>query len=334
MNRKRIFQLSFASVVVLLAGVGLMNMLGGTAPAVHEGIISASGRVEGDEVNVAARLTGRVDRLAVSEGQEVKRGELLAEIGAAELEARLAQARASGLAAQRQVAQAEQSLGATRELLAQSEAELVRAESDWQSYRRLVDEEVVSRNFFTRVEAEYKATRAGRESSRLKVREAEAAVLSARASAEAAREQAREIQANLDEAKLISPISGVVTTKVAQQGEVVQAGSPIAILVDLTDLHLKVYLTETQVGRVKLGDEARIYTDAFPGRHFDARVSEIARQAEFTPKNVETREERVKLVFGVKLKAANPEGLLKPGLPADAFIRTDPKAPWPEQVHP
>jgi HlyD family secretion protein len=336
MNRKKIFQISFASVVVLLAAVGTMNMLRGySAPAVSEGFIAASGRVEGDEVNVSAKLTGRVDRLLVSEGQEVKRGQLLAEIGAAEIEARLAQANASGLAARKQAAQAEQSLGATREMLAQSEAQLVRAESDWRCYRSLLKEEVVSRNFFTRVEADYRGSRAARDAAALRVREAVAAVSAAKAVADAAKEQAREIEALFAEAKITSPISGVVTTKVAQQGEVVQAGSPIAVLVDLSDLHLKVYLPEARVGRVRLGDEARIYTDAFPGRYFAARVAEISKQAEFTPKNVETREERVKLVFGVKLRAANPAGLLKPGLPADALIRVaKKKAPWPEKTTP
>ncbi|HEV2281359.1 MAG TPA: efflux RND transporter periplasmic adaptor subunit [bacterium] len=132
---------------------------------------------------------------------------------------------------------------------------------------------------------------------------------------------ARDVQrVTFGETRVYAPLSGVVVTKVANLGEVVQAGSPIAVLVDLRALWLKVYIPEPQIGKIRLGDQARVYVDAFPGRPFAAQVSEINDQAEFTPKDVQTREERVKLVFAVKLAVDNADRLLKPGMPADGTI--------------
>lgn len=132
---------------------------------------------------------------------------------------------------------------------------------------------------------------------------------------------ARDVQrARFGETRVYAPLSGVVVTKVANPGEVVQAGSPIAVLVDFQALWLKVYIPEPLIGKIRLGDRARVYVDAFPGRPFPAKVREVHNQAEFTPKDVQTREERVKLVFAVKLAVENPGGLLKPGMPADGTI--------------
>jgi HlyD family secretion protein len=120
-----------------------------------------------------------------------------------------------------------------------------------------------------------------------------------------------------------------VTTKVAAQGEVLAAGAPIVVVTDLDQLHMKAYVPESEIGRVKIGDSAQVHVDAFPGRPFAARVREIASQSEFTPKEVQTREERVKQVVAVKLYLdANPDHALVPGMPADAVIRWKPDAPW------
>jgi HlyD family secretion protein len=112
-------------------------------------------------------------------------------------------------------------------------------------------------------------------------------------------------------------------------GEVVIAGAPLLELVDLDRLYLKVYIPEIEIGKVRLDLPARIYTDAFPDQHFDATVGYIASKAEFTPKEVQTRDERVKLIYAVKLYlAANPDHRLTPGLPADAIIRWHEGVVW------
>ena len=127
-----------------------------------------------------------------------------------------------------------------------------------------------------------------------------------------------------------SPIDGTILTRTVEKGERVGEGTPLFTLVDLDRLYVKIYVPEPSIGKVALGQEARVYVNAFPGRAFAARVSRVSQEAEFTPKNVETREERVKLVFAVEVAlAGNPDRVLKPGMPADAEVRTQADAPWP-----
>ena len=119
---------------------------------------------------------------------------------------------------------------------------------------------------------------------------------------------------------VVAPVDGVVLTKNIEKGEVVAAGTAIYTLVNPDDIWLRVFIPEDQIGRVRLGQSARITVDTFPRRVFTGRVSEISPQAEFTPGNVQTKEDRVKLVFGVKIRLENRDGSLKPGMPADAEI--------------
>jgi HlyD family secretion protein len=141
---------------------------------------------------------------------------------------------------------------------------------------------------------------------------------------------AKEAQSVLEDCRIVAPISGTVMTKIAEEGEVLAAGRPILTLVDLSDIYLKVYIPEVEIGKIRLGNPARIQVDAYPGRPFEAKVTHINQEAEFTPKNVETKQERVNLVFAVKLTANNPQGLLKPGMPADGIIKYKEDAPWPK----
>jgi len=135
-------------------------------------------------------------------------------------------------------------------------------------------------------------------------------------------------QANLDDTRVLAPFSGTVLKKLVELGEVVSAGTPLITLVDLSRLHAKVYVAEAELGNVKIGDDARVYVDAFPKRYFTASVVQIAQEAEFTPRDIHMQDERVKLVFAVKLAIDNPEGFLKPGMPVDARIRWNPSTPW------
>ncbi|HYM90524.1 MAG TPA: efflux RND transporter periplasmic adaptor subunit, partial [bacterium] len=144
------------------------------------------------------------------------------------------------------------------------------------------------------------------------------------AAAQAALAQA---QANLKYQQVIAahnvitaPLGAVVQTKYVQQGEVVAAGTPLYTLIDLQDIWLRVYIPEDQIGRVKVGEAALVTIDSFPGRIFQGRVIEISSHGEFTPGNVQTRGDRVKLVFSVKIQLNNSDNSLKPGIPADAEI--------------
>jgi membrane fusion protein YbhG len=127
-------------------------------------------------------------------------------------------------------------------------------------------------------------------------------------------------QARLAETRLVSPITGVVLRKNMEVGETANPRVPIVTLVDTADMWLRAYVPETDIGRVRVGQPATVSVDAYPGRTFAAQVSEIASEAEFTPKNVQTRKERVNLVFRIKIAVTNAGGVLKPGMPADAEI--------------
>ena len=135
--------------------------------------------------------------------------------------------------------------------------------------------------------------------------------------AESALAQAR---SRLRETVVVSPIEGVVLRKNLEAGETANPGVPILTLVDPKDVWLRAYVPETEMGRLKIGDPATLHVDAFPNRVFTGRLIEIGGEAEFTPRNVQTKKERVNLVFRIKIQIDNPEGLLKPGLPADADV--------------
>jgi len=144
-----------------------------------------------------------------------------------------------------------------------------------------------------------------------------------------ARASLAEQQRYLDEMTVRAPTDGTVLVRTIERGEWVQPGTPLFTLVDLNQLYLKIYVPEPDIGKIVHEQAAHVHIDAFPDRFFPARVSKIASEAEFTPKNVETREERVKLVFAVELALdANPDGALKPGMPADAVVRLEEGPDW------
>lgn len=138
-----------------------------------------------------------------------------------------------------------------------------------------------------------------------------------------------EAQSTLDDLTIKAPASGTIVSRFVDAGEVVNAGTPLLDLVDLDRLYLQVYVPEPLVGRIRLGLPAKVYTDAYPDQPFDATVRYIASEAEFTPKEVQTKDERVKLVYAVRLYFNdNPDHRLTPGLPADAIIRWKEETPW------
>lgn len=147
------------------------------------------------------------------------------------------------------------------------------------------------------------------DAARAQVAEAEAALIQARA--------------RLADTRIEAPMDGVVLRRNLEPGATATPGTPMLTLVDLQSLWLRAYIPEAELGRVRLGQRARITVDAFPREPFEGRVSEIGSEAEFTPRNVQTQKERVNLVFRVKIAVVNPDGRLKPGMPADAVIVTE-----------
>jgi HlyD family secretion protein len=139
-------------------------------------------------------------------------------------------------------------------------------------------------------------------------------------------------QSQIAKTEIKAPINGVILVKTIEAGEFAAPGKVVAVLVDLQSLELKVFIPEVDIGKIKLGATARLKTSAFPDRFYDARVSRVDQQAQFTPRDIHLPEERVRMVFGVTLELANPTGELKPGMPADAWIRWNDSAAWPSNL--
>lgn len=328
------------------------------------GLIQANGRIEGDRVTVSSKFPGRVQELLTREGATVTAGQVMVRLDDTQVRAQVKQAQQAwaALEAQFQAAHTELAvlnldvplaIEAADDRVQEARAKLDKAVAvekearvDATRYRELhardnatqqeLDRAVtkwdVARNDVAAGRAEL--ARAKRELAqaelgwkRIRVKEAEVEVLERqRDRAEASLEEAESILADL---VIKAPTNGTITTRMADTGEFVNAGTPLFELVNLDQLYLKVYVPEIQIGKVRLGLPARIYTDAFPDQPFPATVRYIASRAEFTPKEVQTPDERVKLVYEVRLYLTeNPDHRLTPGLPADAVIRWREEAEW------
>jgi len=160
------------------------------------------------------------------------------------------------------------------------------------------------------------------------VRQSDSAVGIAQAQLQAAEATLKAIDLRLQDTRICAPCDGVVTIRVVEPGEVVGAGSTVAIVVNFDRLYLKAYLANELVGKVRLGDPAQVYLDAYPDRVFAGTVTRVSDQAEFTPKNVDTPQERVRLVFGLEVQVENPDRLAKPGMTGDVVVKFDPQAAW------
>lgn len=294
--------------------------------------ITASGTIEAIEVDVASKVSGQVLTLAVEEGARVKPGDVLATIDHATADIQLRQAEAGVQLAEAQLALLVK--GSRREDIQQAEAGLKQADSNLQvasddakRMRELARTGSVTPKQRDDAEARLVVTEAQRAAAaetlnkvrRLarpeEIQAAEARLAQARAAADL-------LAKTIADSTVTAPSGGIVTHKAVEAGELVSPGATLVTVAELDSVYVMIYVTEKELGRVRLGDAAEVRIDSFPDRPFTGRITYISPEAEFTPKNVQTKEDRVKLVFGVKVEIENREGLLKPGLPADALIRT------------
>ena len=314
----------------------------------HAGIASGNGRIEATQIDIAALSGGRIAEITVNEGDSVGAGQVLVRMDIVQLSAQQRQAQAqlrrAGIAvgtAHSLVAQAEAQLAAAGASVEQASAVADAAAMRLARSEQLVKTNVVSRQVLDDDRAHERQARAGHASAVAAQAAAEAGVGTARAQvvdAEAAVEAARAaleaIDALIADATLTAPRDGRIQYRVAQQGEIVAAGARILSLIDLSDVYMTFFLPTAQAGRVRVGDEARLVMDAAPGAVIPARVSYVADVAQFTPKTVETADEREKLMFRVRARV-DPALLrkyidyVKTGLPGMAHVRIDPGAEWP-----
>ena len=296
------------------------------------GRLKVSGTIEVTSVALSFKIGGRLTERLVDEGQAVTAGQLIARLEDDELQqernSRNAEERAS------KAAVADLEAGSRREEIAQGEAALARIRADGE---RLSKDAVRAEALFKREvipQKELEAARAARDASAAAVHEAEQrlkllksgprpdAVRQAQARVEGASAGKALAETRLSQSQLASPLSGLVLTKHAEPGEMLAPGAPVVTVGKMDEVWLRAYIPETELGRVKVGQAARVTVDSWPGRNFDGKISFISSEAEFTPKNVQTARERVKLVYRIKITLANPKMELKPGMPADAAIET------------
>ncbi|MBI2882302.1 MAG: efflux RND transporter periplasmic adaptor subunit [Candidatus Methylomirabilis oxyfera] len=312
--------------VAIIVGWGLVRGKGG-----GDGLV-ANGTIEATEVEVSSKLPGRLAQLLVKEGDQVQANQVIARLDTSEIEAEVAQAQAALARAGAQLKELLagsrlQEIEEARANLQQAEDNLKLARDEWDRFDNLFKEGAISaqerdqaKNKVEVASSQVKATRERYEMIRIGPRpETIEAARHERDRAKAALEMA---QVRLRDSTILAPLSAVVLTKRAEQGEVVNPGFPIVILIDPDDLWLRVYIPESEIGLVGIGQDALVTVDSFPNRRFEGKVVEISSKAEFTPRTVQTKKERVNLVFGVKISLNNHERLLKPGMPADTEIKT------------
>ncbi len=304
--------------MVGLAAVSYALFLRLAPPTLPEGLLYGNGRIEATEVTVSAEVTGRVLDSALVEGRTVQADEVLVRLDTTDLTTRLRQAEANALAAQRARVDVERQLATARHHLATAQTDLAR-------HRKLGATGNVSAQLLDRAENQEREAQGQVEA--LTARQEQAA-----AQQEAAAREVELLHSQLGKAVIRAPAAGTVLTKGIEVGELASPGRTVAVMADLTRIELKVYVPESEVGKIKLDDPARVRVDAFPERYFEARVARVDPRAQFTPKDIHMPDERARLVFGVVLAVDNPEGYLKPGMPADAWLRWQPDVPWPPKL--
>lgn len=280
--------------------------------------ISASGTIEATEVTISAKVGGEVVQLWAAEGIRVRRGDTLAILDVTDLEIQLRQAEANLTSAEAQYKLTVR--GARREDLLQAEATLENAESDIRRIEALFKNQSVTQKQLDDARMKFTVAKQNHEKLRKGSRSEEVDV--ARGRRDQARAQVEAVRKKLGDAAIISPIDGIVTAKAVEVGENVMPNTPCFKVTRSEQVHIMIYVTETELARVDVGSPANIYVDGFPDRAFPGKVTFISPNAEFTPRNIQTKEERTKLVFGVKIEANNPDLALKPGMPADAVLQS------------
>lgn len=310
-NRSALFFLLLAAAVSV-AGLALWNLSHRRAAAPPP----VSGTIEADEAHVASRYGGRVEKISAQEGDTLHEGDVIAELEAGELRARrdLAAAQLAELehgSRAEEVEAAKRDWESLREQLefarsdARRAADLLKAKtvSPTEAERAISTANALEKNVGAS-QQRYEMLREGARPERI----------------DAARAQLAETEAQLREMRITAPADCVLETLSVKPGDVLAPNREVATLLLPRHLWVRVYVPEPWLGFMRLGAAARVRVDAFPGRDFHGEVEQVSRQAEFTPRNVQTVEERIRQVFGVKVRLENRDDLLRAGMSADVFF--------------
>lgn len=328
MNRKRIVAIVVLAAIVLIAGaVWLWRNRANGNPST----LTVSGTVEATEARLGFQYPGRIASIAVREGQPVSAGTVLAQLDREELDARKRQASAQAAAAEAGLQELER--GFRREEIAQGEAavraaneHLIDTRRDLDRNKKLYAGGAISQEAYQKAVtmeqvAQTQVSQANDQLALLRQGPRKEKIEAQRAQVSAAQANVRAADAALANANVVAPISGVVTVRNHEPNEIVGAGEPVLTVMNPADRWVRIYVPENRIGAVRLGSPASISSDTHPNRRYSGRVIYISPQAEFTPKSVQTAEERVRLVYAVKVRVeSDPRMELKPGMPADVAL--------------
>jgi len=340
-----------AAAVCILAGLAIYAWYTLKPSGLPDNIASGNGRIEAVEIDVSARIAGRIQDIIVQEGEFVKVGQIVANMDTLQIKAQRREAEAQSRravigvdTARSQVIQREAEKDAAIAVVAQRDAELDAANRRLARSTQLATNGTVSEQILDDDRATMHAATATVAAAKAQLAATQAAigaansqVIDAQATVEAASATIERIDADIDDSALKSPRDGRVQYRVAQPGEVVAAGGTVLNLVDLGDVYMTFFLPTDKAGRVAIGSDVRLVLDAATQYMIPAKVSFVADVAQFTPKTVETAEERQKLMFRIRARI-DPELLkkyitqVKTGLPGMAYVRLDPQMPWPASL--
>ncbi|WP_296201185.1 HlyD family efflux transporter periplasmic adaptor subunit [uncultured Hyphomicrobium sp.] len=307
--------------VLVLLGVWLWTSRGAGDPP--QGFAKTNGRIEAERIDIATKFAGRLESVLVKEGDVVEAGQVLAKLDTAEIDAQLKEAEAAKR-------QAEQQLDQSDALVAQRNSELTLA--GLQLERSL---ELVGKGFTPQETVDQRQS--AKRTAEAAINAANAQVAVSKAAIEAAEARIHRLKVDIADYTLKAPRSGRIEYRLALPGEVLAAGGRVLTLLDLTDVYMTVFLPTSEAGRLRLGDEARIIFDAAPQYVVPANVTFVASEAQFTPKYVETKIEREKLMFRVKVALPSEilkahANIVKTGVPGVAYLRLSQDAQWPTHL--
>lgn len=284
------------------------------------GIVAGNGRIEADEIDIATKFAGRIAEIFFDEGDRVKAGQILARMDTRDLEAAQKKAEA-------QVRQAQKVLDGNRANLEQQKTQVTLAKQQWDRTHFLLVKGYATREEFDQRQQQLDAASAAMSAAKARVSESEHAL-------DAAERDVERNSIDIADNSLIAPRDGQIQYRLANVGEVLGAGGKVFTVLDATYVYMDVFLPTAEAGRAAIGSEARIVLDALPNAPIPAKITFVSAQAQFTPKAVETKSERDKLMFRVRIRI-DPDRLrsrpaeLRAGLPGVAYVRLDAQTRWP-----
>ena len=346
---RKLITIAVVVIITVLGGYYFWSSTQDKGPG--EGFAGGNGRIEATEIDISTKLAGRVEKILVDEGDFVEAGQVLAVMQTDVLQAQLAEAKAqyqealtAEASAKSQVTQKESDKVASEATVAQREAELDTIQRRLDRTTVLTqrgavadqqyDDEVTGKHA---AEAAVATAKAQVQVSQANIDAAKAAVAGAQAKVEAAKATISRIEADIKDSTLTAPRSGRIQYRISHEGEVLGAGGKVLNLVDLSDVYMTFFLPTTAAGAVKYGSEARIVLDVAPDLPVPAYISYVASTAQFTPKTVETSDEREKLMFRIKAQIKKElleeyQQYVKTGLPGVVWVKLDPDKKWPDNL--